>query len=130
MKTLEIFAWIEEHIVEKILENSQIKAFDAGESIIVEWDVSNGEWYIIKKWRVSVIIQWQKIVELFEGNIFWEIALLNEEQRTATVKTIEKTEVIVLKLEHLIEMINHDDNTINKKIINRIEENLKRESKI
>jgi CRP-like cAMP-binding protein len=49
---------------------------------------------------------------------------LNEEQRTATVEALEPTEVIVLTLNNLIEMINNDDNSINKEIIRRIEENL------
>ena len=54
-----------------------------------------------------------------------KIALLNEEQRTATVSAISELEVIVLNLENLIEIINNDANNINKIIIERIEENLK-----
>jgi hypothetical protein len=40
------------------------------------------------------------------------------------VEAIEDVEVIVLTLECLIEMINHDDNSINKEIVRRIEENI------
>jgi CRP-like cAMP-binding protein len=57
--------------------------------------------------------------------MFWEIALLNEEARTATVRAITNLELIVITLSDLIEMINSDDNIINKQIIKRIEENLK-----
>jgi hypothetical protein len=36
-------------------------------------------------------------------------------------------EVIILSLDNLIEMINNDENKINKEIIRRLEENLGRE---
>ena len=100
------------------------KMFNTWEIIIVEWSDNNKEWYIIKSWKVKVSIWWKKIAELNSWNIVWEIALLNEEQRTATVEALEPTEVIVLTLNNLIEMINNDDNSINKEIIRRIEENL------
>jgi CRP-like cAMP-binding protein len=58
--------------------------------------------------------------------MFGEIALLNEEERTATVEAIEDTEVIILTLNNLINLINNDSNNINKEIIKRIEENLER----
>ena len=91
-----------------------------------EWEESNGKWYIIKNGRVSISIKWNKIAELWSWDIVWEIALLNEEPRTATVKALEDVENIVLTLDHLVEMINNDDNSINKEIIRRIEENLKK----
>jgi CRP-like cAMP-binding protein len=40
--------------------------------------------------------------------MFGEIALLNEEKRTATVEAIENTEVIILTLDNLINLINND----------------------
>lgn len=122
--SLEIFKWIERETVDKIVAWCSEKVFEYWEIIISEWEESNWEWYIIKDWSVSVSISWQKIAELASGNIFWEIALLNEESRTATVTANKDTQVIVLKLNDLIDMINNDDNSINKEIIRRIEENL------
>lgn len=121
---LKIFKWIEKNVVEEIILNSCEKNFKAWEIIFLEWAPSDWEWYIIKSWSVKISINWQKVAELHGGDIVWEIALLNEEARTATVTALEDTEVIVLTLESLIEMLNHDDNSINKEIIRRIEENV------
>lgn len=55
-----------------------------------------------------------------------EIALLNEEERTATVIAKTESELIVLNLENMIQMISNDENKINKEIIRRIEENIGR----
>jgi CRP-like cAMP-binding protein len=63
-------------------------------------------------------------VDLSAGNIVGEIALLNEEERTATVQATSDTTMIVLTLDDLIDMINSDENKINKEIMRRIEENL------
>ncbi|MGB2110664.1 MAG: cyclic nucleotide-binding domain-containing protein [Patescibacteria group bacterium] len=65
------------------------------------------------------------IAQLSAGDIFGEIALLNEEQRTASVYSQGETEVIVLKIDDIMQMLS-SDNQINKTIINRIEENISR----
>ncbi|EFK96442.1 hypothetical protein LDC_1539 [sediment metagenome] len=56
--------------------------------------------------------------------MFGEIALLNEDKRSATVEAMSDTRVIVITQESLIGMINNGDNSINKYIIQRIEENM------
>lgn len=124
--TLEIFKWIDKDVVENIILSCKERKYTAWEMIIIEWEQSNWEGYILKKGKVAISIWKQKIAELHAWDIFGEIALLNEEERTATVSAIEDIEVIVLSLEHLIEMINSDENKINKKIMTRIEENLNR----
>lgn len=124
--SLEIFKWIPNEIVDKIILNCEDRFFKVWEVIIQEWDESNWEWYILKNWRISISIWWQKVAELSSWDIFWEIALLNEEPRTATIKALSDIEVIVLNYDNLIEMIDNDENFINKKIMKRIEENLER----
>lgn len=124
LKNLKIFSWISEDIVIKLLQNCKIEQFTEWSTIFKEWESSNWKWYIIKSWDVEIQIEWKNIAQLYQGDIFWEIALLNEEERTATVIAKSNLELIVLNLDDLIEMINNDENTINKKILNRIEENL------
>ncbi len=123
--TLKIFDWFDKEIVDSIVNNCEIRKYNLWELIIIEWEDSNWEWYILKTGKVSISISGKKIVELNPWDIFWEIALLNEEERTASVSAITDIEVIVLNIEHLIEIINNDWNNINKIIIDRIEENLK-----
>ncbi len=124
---LKIFNWIDEETVKKIIEISEKTHFDEGAIILIEWLESDGKWYIIESWKVEVKMGDEIIAELSDGDIFWEIALLNEEKRTATIKALTDVDAIILTLDHLIEMINNDENKINKEIVRRMEENLKRE---
>ena len=123
---LEIFRWIDKSVIEEIILSIPERDYETWEIILLENAPSNSEWYIIKSGRVKISIKWQKIAELSAWNIVWEIALLNEETRTATVEALENTTVLVLTLDVLINMINNDWNNINKEIIRRIEENLER----
>lgn len=123
--SLKIFNWLKKSIVDKIIKNSKIETFSAWETILLEWEESNWKWYIIKSGEVLVEIWWKEITKLGVWEIFWEIALLNEEQRIATIKAIWNVETIVLSQENLLEMVNNGNESINKDIMNRLEENLK-----
>ncbi|MDP2090495.1 MAG: cyclic nucleotide-binding domain-containing protein [Candidatus Gracilibacteria bacterium] len=124
---LEIFKGITHDIIEQIILNCNERTYTNGEMIISEGEKSNGEGYILKSGKVSVSIKGSKIAELHSGDIFGEIALLNEEERTATVTALENIEVIILSYDNLIDMINNDENKINRTIMERIEENIARE---
>lgn len=125
--SLKIFQSIPKEIVDSIIDNSEIREYKEWEIILVEGISSNWEWYIIKNWRVAISIKGQKIVDLNAWDIFWEIALLNEEKRSATVKASSDLEVIVLNMENMIELLNNDQSELNKTILKRIEENIERE---
>ena len=123
---LEIFSWIEKDIIDEILKNSKIEKYSFWEYVLLEWDDTNWKGYIIKSWEVLVEINNKEVAKLSTWEIFWEIALLNEEQRVASVKVVsEKSEFIVLSQDDLIEMVNNWSELINKNIMQRLEENLK-----
>lgn len=121
---LKIFYWLEKETIDYIVNNSAKEKFSFWETIISQWEESNWKWYIVLSWEVVVEIWWKNIAKLWVWEIFWEIALLNEEERTATVKANANVELIVLTQENLFEMINSWNETINKDIMKRIEENL------
>jgi len=122
--SLKIFTWLNKEIIDTILKNSKIEVFSPGELIIIEWEPSNGKWYIIQSWSVDVEIWGKEVATLWAGEIFWEIALLSEEERTATIKAKTRTELIILNQESLIEIINSGNESINKDIMERLEQNL------
>ena len=124
--SLKIFEWIDKEIIDNIIKNCEVRKYLQWEIIIMEHEESNWEWYILKSGNVEIIIWGQKVAELGFWDIFWEIALLNEENRTATVRAIKNLKVFVLNIDHLMEMINNGSNLINKTILSRIEENLTR----
>lgn len=125
--SLQIFNGINHSTIEEIINSSEQRSFNPGETILLEWSSSNGEGYIIKSGSVEVSIKGNSITYLTDGEIFWEIALLNEENRTATVQATTSTTVIVITLEHILQMINSGNQSINETIIKRIEENLQYE---
>ena len=124
VETLRIFQGIPQEYVNEIIQKCEKKTFPAGEVIIRENDFPNETGYIIESGSVKVSVSDKKIVALWVGDIFWEIALLNDEPRTATVTANEDTICLLITREILFEMINQDDNTINKEVMRRMEENL------
>lgn len=127
---LKIFEWINKETIDNIIFNSKEINFAKWSILMKEWDEQNWEWYIIKEWEVEVQIWWKIVTKLSSWEIFWEIWLLNEENRTATVIALTDVILIVLDLQNLIEMINNDPNKINKEIIRRIEENIENKEKV
>lgn len=122
---LKIFEWIDKNIVKKILVCCKRKNYLAWDVVIFQGEESNWEWYIIKNWEVEVIIDNEVVATLMPWDIFWEIALLNEEQRVASVKAKTDIDVIVLNQNDILKLVANWNESINKDIMKRIEENLK-----
>lgn len=123
---LKIFEGIPNEVVQKIINNSPIRKYNPKEIIIREWDDPSSEAFIIKEWNVAVFIWQDKVAELGSWDIFWEMWLLNEEPRSASVLAISEVEVFVINFDTLMEMISNWSEVINKTVIKRIEENLSR----
>lgn len=121
---LKIFKWLEKKVIDLIINNSKIEIFPPNTKILKQWDESNWKWYIIKNWQVKIIINWKEVTTLWSWDIFWEIALLNEEQRTASVESVNSVEAIIISQENIFELINNWNESINKDIMDRIEQNL------
>ena len=125
MRELKVFIWVEDNVIDNILSKSPIEKFKKWDTIFYEWDFSNWKWYIIREWIVWVFVNDVKLADVQKWELFWEIALLSEDKRNATITALTDVELIVLTLEDLIEMINNNENIINKQIIKRVEENIK-----
>jgi CRP-like cAMP-binding protein len=124
-KNLPLFAGVSKETVDMIIKNSPRETFQKWDTILKQGDDSNGKGYIIESGEVIIWINGDSKAILKEGQIFWEIALLNEEKRVATVNAKTDLKVIVLSFDNLIELLNNDENNINKEILRRLEENLK-----
>ena len=127
VKKLPIFANIEGNIIEEILTHADKENFSSGETIMEQGDQPNGKWYIIEEGSVDVSVAWIPTAKLIAWDMFGEIALLNEELRSATVVAESDVSVAILSQDALFEMIENDDNSINKEIMRRMEENLEAE---
>jgi len=124
---LQIFKDIPSKTIDAIIASAPRESFSSGEYILMQGDPSNKKWYIIESGSVSVIIDNDIRGVIEEGNIFGEIALLNEDVRTATIQALEDTTCIIITQKQLLDLIKKGDGTINKEIIDRIEDNLSHE---
>lgn len=125
MLDIKIFKWMTPEEVKIILWSLDTTFFKEGQIILKQWEESNKKGYIIARWEVWVSIDSNEIARLWEGEVFWEIALLSEDARTATVKAIEDTLCYIITQDKLLEIVDNYSNEVNKEIISRIEENLK-----
>lgn len=123
---LAIFTGIETSIVDMIIENCPTEVFKKWEIIIEQGEAPDGKWYIIKSGKVWVSVDNAEVAQLWAGEIFGEIALLNEEERSATIVALQDVVTIVLSQDDIFTMIENDENNINKEIMRRMEENLER----
>ena len=121
---LKIFADLDKEIIDDIISNSKSEYYQPWEIILLQWDESNGKWYIIKSWEVKVEVNNLQVALLWVWDIFWEIALLNEEPRTATIIALTDVETIIISIDDIMELISNWNSSINNDIMARIEANL------
>ena len=119
---LKIFSWIDREIIKNIIDWLEQKSYISGQIIMNQWDENNWEWYIIISGWVDVIINSEKVTSLWVWEVFWEIALLNEEDRTATVMANSDLELLVITQDSILQIMN-EDNFLNKEIMRRVQEN-------
>ena len=125
LKSLYIFEGLDSDVVISILKNSKLRSYKEWDRIIKEWDIWGQEAYIIVSWVVDVYIEEQFVKKLNKWNIFWEYALIRDENRTATVIADTDVTCIILNINSLIQMAS-DDIKLNKIMISRINENIER----
>jgi len=97
IKDIKLFEWIDLEYINMIIDNSRRLELGLGEVIINQWDISNWSAYIIQEWSVRVEIDNSEVNIINEGEIFWEIALITDEPRVASI--ITETNVILLKID-------------------------------
>jgi len=125
LKDIYLFQDIDINLANKIIDNSRTIEVAAWEDVIKQWEKSNNNAYIIKNWIAKVII-WDRVIKTLKmWDIFWEIALITNEPRTATVKALTKLSLLQINKELLHDIIKQFPNwkEIQKIMMDRILEN-------
>lgn len=126
LKDIYLFQWIDKKFIDMIIDNSRRVEISSWDYILRQWDESNEEAYIIQEWEVVVEINWKIVNTIQEWNIFWEIALITDEPRTASIKA--QNDLILLKISKdlLHNIIKNFTNwsEIQKVFFERIKENI------
>lgn len=127
LKDIYLFQWIDIELINKIIDNSRRINIKKWDYIIHQWESSNNEAYIIQKWKASVEINWKEVNTINPWEIFWEIALITDENRTASIKALEDLILLKINKELLHTIIKEFKNwkDIQKTVYERIMQNLK-----
>ena len=97
LKDIHLFEGIDYDYINMIIDNSRRVNYSAWDVVIKQWDKSDGSAYIIQGWEVSVKIDDKEVNKLNDGSIFWEIALITNEPRTASAVAV--TDLILLRID-------------------------------
>jgi CRP-like cAMP-binding protein len=128
LKDIYLFEWISKDLVNFIVDNSRRVEYAKFDYVLHQWQESDWNAYIIQSWIAKVEINNEEAKTLQEWDIFWEIALITNEKRTASVKA--ETDLVLLKINKdlLHKIIKEFKNwkKIQEEIVNRIKENHKR----
>jgi len=128
IENLYIFDGFSREVVSFFLLMSQTQNKKAKEIIIDEWDSSNWCAYYINSGKVRVRHGKNEIAILWEGAFFWEMALITDAPRNATVEAMEDTVLQVFLKDDFMTLIQQSTHgqEMKREIRRRIIENGRR----
>ena len=100
LKDIKLFEWIDIEYSNMIIDNSRRVDKKLWDIIIFQWEKSTGFAYIIQEWSVVIEIDGKVVNKLDEWNLFWEMALITDEARTASV--ISETDTTLLQIDKIL----------------------------
>ena len=81
-----------------------VRRIAAGNPIIVQGAVG-AEMFLLKKGRAEIRVGAEEVEEIGPGDIFGEMALIDQSTRSATVVAVEDCEVVALGERQFVELI-------------------------
>lgn len=102
--------------------------YSSGSIIMREGDTSDNKAYFIESGKAEVITDGKVIAVLWEGDIFGEIALITNDDRTATIRALGDLEILSLHRDDFLLLAKKSGRfpEIQKEIFRRIQENFSR----
>ncbi len=97
LKTVELFAEVPEDALAKIAPFTEVDEFAEGREVLKEGGFAN-DFYVITDGTAKVEREGEHLADLGPGDVFGEQALLEKQQRSATVTATGTLRVI--KIEH------------------------------
>lgn len=103
-----------------MLKNLHREIYPAGEVIFKEGDAGNSA-YIIEEGLVEVIVNEQQHNHIGKGELFGEIALIDQQPRTATVRAVENTVLIPIPRQLVKELLEKTDPVVRHLLLTILE---------
>ena len=97
LKSVDLFAEVPDEALAKIAPFTKVDEFAAGREVVKEGGFAN-DFYVITEGTAKVERDGEHLADLGPGDVFGEQALLEKQQRSATVTATDTLRVI--KIEH------------------------------
>jgi cGMP-dependent protein kinase len=122
---LYIFEWLTQKEIAYFIMMSETRLYHKWVTILSEWDVSDNRAYLIEAGSVDIFRSGRKVDSLHSGDIFWEMALMADEARSASVIANTETEVLVFNKDEFLMLCRKSwlYEEIRWKILGRVKDN-------
>lgn len=106
LRSCYLFSDVDNQVLEELIEFAKIKSYPPGTVLFYQGE-KGSQLYVILSGKVQVYVTSKAGKELIvgilsPGETFGEIAVFNEVNRIATVKTLEQTQLLTLEREELL----------------------------
>jgi len=132
LKQIPIFADLDQENHQEIIKNINLQFFPK-ETVIFSKGTPGDALYIIKQGLVQIFkgegTDIEELAQLKDSDFFGEMALISEEPRMASAKTVTDSDIFILKKEDFMKLIQSDPNMagrISKEYIDREKENVRK----
>ena len=109
LKSVPFFAGLGDADLKQIAENVKMDYFPA-EHVVFQENDPGDIMYIIKRGQVQVVRDSTILAVLKDGAFFGEMALVSDEKRNASVRTVTDVEVLTLKKEDFMHLMETNSN--------------------
>jgi CRP-like cAMP-binding protein len=102
-----LFHGTSDEVLDRLADVSGEITFDAGQPIVLQGQVGNGL-YVVVAGLARVVKGQQELARVGPGDFFGELAIIDQEPRTASVYAVEPTTCLTLASWDLLAMLERD----------------------
>jgi ATP/ADP translocase/HEAT repeat protein len=124
LKSASIFEQVAAEDLAPIAHASDWRSYRAGEEVFAQGDMGD-ELFVLVSGKVAVIQSGQELAQLGPGEAFGEMAVLDAEPRSATIRCLEDTEVLAIGSEEFYEVL-HEQMEIAEGVLRMLTRRLRR----
>jgi CRP-like cAMP-binding protein len=124
LKSTRIFAEVDDAILEKLAEKTEVESYAKGDIIFDQGD-TDGTAYIVFKGKVGIHRDGFLMAHYTDQNIFAEFSMLDGSSYNATAKAEDDCTLISLSREHFLEAI-RENVSLAECVIKNLSQRLKR----
>ena len=124
LKSIPMFHELDVFTLQQIQKISVYREFNADEMIVNEGDEGDSL-FVILNGKVGVYKNGKKINEIQSGSLFGEMAIIDRQKRSATIRTLENTSFLVILGDDFMRLLDRNS-SISKSVIRTLAERMRK----